>query len=584
MLDMGSRGSVGPVVGVLSLVFCGVSWAQVVDPWAAPSTYYANVAGTGVSLKATLTTAMSAGHVQRSYGDFRTSAALHDRNPANPSQVLLVYDRRSVPSVWDSGATWNREHVWPDSRQPGDANNSSRGMQGDPHCLRPATPSVNGARGNFPFTGATRTGAFGSDGASRWFPGDADKGDCARVLFYADTRWGPSLNVSLVNGTAISGFQMGDLASCIAWHYLDTPDEFERRRNHVIFSSAENPSFFTANRNAYVDRPEYVWSVYVDQMNDSRLSIADAMGQGDVAADGSSTTVVDLGRVFVGGAVPPAASVMVLKDGFDGTYYSVTATGGATSSVGGRHNAFSTSLSGLDSRVLTVGFDAETTMTAQVAVGAVTIDNLDVTTQGGTGRGANDADDVVIVELDVLARSNASFEAAADVNSATVDFGTVTQGSGEASRVVMLHNLQAVPGATAEADVELGSAVGDASAFAVTGLPARVPAGGSLAVEVRLPDAAVGDFEAVYTIRAFDDRRVNGFAEGTPLTLTVRGVVTAGGPCAADFNGDTVAGDIFDLFDFLAALDEGLDFNGDTSPADIFDLFDFLAVLDTGCP
>ncbi len=54
--------------------------------------------------------------------------------------------------------------------------------------------------------------------------------------------------------------------------------------------------------------------------------------------------------------------------------------------------------------------------------------------------------------------------------------------------------------------------------------------------------------------------------------------------CPADFNGDTVPGDIFDLFDFLAALDGGLDFNGDTSPADIFDLFDFLSVLDQGCP
>ncbi len=55
-------------------------------------------------------------------------------------------------------------------------------------------------------------------------------------------------------------------------------------------------------------------------------------------------------------------------------------------------------------------------------------------------------------------------------------------------------------------------------------------------------------------------------------------------PCAADFNADTTPGDIFDLFDFLAALDGGLDFNGDTTPADIFDLFDFLAVLDAGCP
>ncbi len=55
-------------------------------------------------------------------------------------------------------------------------------------------------------------------------------------------------------------------------------------------------------------------------------------------------------------------------------------------------------------------------------------------------------------------------------------------------------------------------------------------------------------------------------------------------PCPADFNADTLPADIFDLFDFLAALDTGLDYNNDGSPADIFDLFDFLAVLDQGCP
>lgn len=53
--------------------------------------------------------------------------------------------------------------------------------------------------------------------------------------------------------------------------------------------------------------------------------------------------------------------------------------------------------------------------------------------------------------------------------------------------------------------------------------------------------------------------------------------------CPADYNHDGVAGDIFDLFDFLADLDTGLDYNGDTIQSDIFDLFDFLAVLDAGC-
>ncbi len=78
---------------------------------------------------------------------------------------------------------------------------------------------------------------------------------------------------------------------------------------------------------------------------------------------------------------------------------------------------------------------------------------------------------------------------------------------------------------------------------------------------------------------------LRGFAWGENvgwINLDANGGTTV--TCAADFNGDTVAGDIFDLFDFLAELDGGLDFNGDTIPADIFDLFDFLAVLDAGCP
>ncbi len=73
------------------------------------------------------------------------------------------------------------------------------------------------------------------------------------------------------------------------------------------------------------------------------------------------------------------------------------------------------------------------------------------------------------------------------------------------------------------------------------------------------------------------------FSSSFRVSLGVEG--TAGDPpCPADFNGDTTPGDIFDLFDFLAALDSGLDFNADTATSDIFDLFDFLSVLDQGCP
>ena len=127
---------------------------------------------------------------------------------------------------------------------------------------------------------------------------------------------------------------MGDLASLIEWHYLDPPDEFERRRNHTIFSSQFNPQFYTNNRNAYIDRPEYVWSIYVDQMNDSTITIA-----GSSAQNGSSFLQIDYGAVIVGTNISTSETITLNKAGNDGTYYSVESVGNALSDVEGFSNA-----------------------------------------------------------------------------------------------------------------------------------------------------------------------------------------------------------------------------------------------------
>ncbi|MEQ8836914.1 MAG: endonuclease, partial [Lacipirellulaceae bacterium] len=249
------------------LVICGsLGWfaspsAAQFDP---PGNYYNSATGTGSTLKNQLRSIMSSGHIERSYGDFRFSAAITDRDPNNSSRILTVYDRSSVTNQWNPGGSlpWNREHVWPQSLQPGSASNSSRGNLGDPHSLRPAIPSINSNRGNDPFGLDNTTGNHRTNG-SYYFPGDTDKGDIARSLFYSATRY---TGLTLVEGQPGSN-QMGDLSSLVAYHFLDPPDEFERRRNHAIYSSSLNPSYHTNNRNAYVDRPEYVWSVFVDQSN-----------------------------------------------------------------------------------------------------------------------------------------------------------------------------------------------------------------------------------------------------------------------------------------------------------------------------
>ena len=502
------------------------AWAGPYDP---PATYYSSATGTGSTLKSQLTTIMSTGHIQRSYGDFRYSAAITDRDPNNPNNILLVYDRRSVSATWDSGITWNREHVWPQSLQPGSASNSTKGNLGDPHALRPCDNSLNSYRSNYPYGMDNTTGSYQLLG-SYFFPGDVDKGDIARQLFYSDTRW-TSLGLSLVD-TYPSGYQMGDLSSLVNWHYLDPPDEFERRRNHTIYSQAENPSYYTNNRNAFIDRPEYVWSVYVDQENDSSITL-----DGATPTDGATALDVDLGRVLVGAPMPGAQTLGITKSGSDGTYYEVTTSGLATSSISGRYNAFRNGAT--DSASIEVGLSGST-VTAGGLSGTVTIDNLDVTLNGGSGHGANDGDDTVSLSLEVLDHATASFSDVAQVSSLDIDFGSLTIGAAAPVLGFDLFNLVDTAGFTAGLDLDAIAGAGDTSVLstdlALFGGASTLAAGSGSAFTATLDTSAAGVFSASYTL-SFSDEDLPGAAALGDLTLNLFGEVTApeGDP---DFDSD----------------------------------------------
>jgi endonuclease I len=538
------------------LVISGAPLA-LADQWSEPAGFYDSVTGTGATLKSQLTARMSLGHIQRNYGDFRYSAANFAKDPNNPSNILLVYNRASVPATWDSGATWNREHVWPQSLQPGSVSNSSTGNLGDHHALRAANPSINGSRGNKPFGLDGTAGGYGSLG-TYYFPGDADKGDIARSLFYSDTRWGPTLGLSLTDSVP-SGNQMGDLSSLVAWHYIDPPDTFERRRNHVIFSQVENPSFYTNNRNAYIDRPEYVWSVYVDQANDSLLFVDTPSG------DGSSATTVTVGPALVDTPGPIMGPASLLRIGQDGVYYAATTSGEAVTDSEGRHNAFPINTGGSDIATIQVGIETATPGVPGLKFGQVVIDNLDVTTGGGADRGANDGDDVITVELAVLDHAEASFSPGADVDSVTIDLGAIEQLGGDGTGPVEVFNLEQTLGFTAPLDVQIDGGTGDTGVIALgPSSVLSIPAGSMGAFTATLDDATLGVFSATYTLRVFDDQTLAGATEGTAIVVTLTGEVVAG-LCPGDLNGDTVV-DGADLGQLLGAWGGGpgpADLNGD---------------------
>jgi endonuclease I len=489
----------------------------------APATYYNSATGTGATLKSQLRTTISA-MTGIDYGDARYSAIYTDADPTTAGNIILMYNRASVVSTWDPDnrtSLWNREHIWPQSRLGASAENGTTNIASDQFNLRPADPDVNNNHSNLPFGDDASTGSYGPRG-SLWYPGDVDQGDAARAMFYMATRYS-QLSLIEVGSTDPTGTTTGDLSSLVRWHYRDVPDTFERRRNHAIYGNAgvnspaiTNP-YKQQNRNPFVDRPEYVWSVYMDQANDMRLSF------GTPAANGGSTATVNLGRVLVNAPVPSAQTVTLTENGDDGTYYSVTTSGSATSSVTGRYNAFAMLENG--SRAINVGLNTTTTA-AGLKSGAVTVDNLDITTAGGAGRGANDANDTVNVSLDVLSHANGSFSSTSDVNTLNLNFGTLARGTGLQTLPFDIANLLGVAGFTSGLELDSSPATGNSSVLSadLSSFGANIAGGSAATFNAILDTAIIGNYTTSYTIN-LSDENLPGALSNT-LFLNLSGIVS----------------------------------------------------------
>lgn len=159
-----------------------------------------------------------------------------DRDLVETNKVYLIYNGATVTSTWDSGSTWNKEHVWAKSLYGlSDMKGSHKGMGSDMHNLRAANPTINNSRGNKIFVdGAGTYGAVGSG----WYPGDDHIGDVARIVLYMHVAWDYDINV-------------GDMDMFLRWHEQDEVDDFEMARNERIFG-------YQYNRNPFIDHPKLV--------------------------------------------------------------------------------------------------------------------------------------------------------------------------------------------------------------------------------------------------------------------------------------------------------------------------------------
>ncbi|MFE2091040.1 endonuclease I family protein [Streptomyces sp. NPDC059460] len=225
-------------------------------------TYYQSAIGkTGTQLKSALHSIISV-QSKISYSQVWDALKNTDQDPANSSNVILIYSGRSEPKSDNGGSVgqWNREHVW--AKSHGDFGTTT-GPGTDIHHLRPEDVTVNSIRGNKDFDngGSAVSGAPGNYTDSDSFePRDAAKGDVARMILYMAVRYeGDDAfadlepNEKVNNGSAPN---IGRLSVLKQWSQEDPPDTFEKRRNDVIFDQYQH------NRNPFIDHPEWVESVW----------------------------------------------------------------------------------------------------------------------------------------------------------------------------------------------------------------------------------------------------------------------------------------------------------------------------------
>ena len=394
--------------------------------------------------------------------------------------------------------------------------------------LAPCNPSVNSSRGNNDYGTTDASGTYFNHGTNPhpfyFFPGDAQKGDVARSIFYMATRYSGGTgiqNLSVLDGfpndTTINTYTIGDRQSLLRWNYADGVDNFERRKNDLIYDDYQH------NRNPYIDHPEYVWAVFGDSANSSQISVATP------ASDGSSSTTANLGNVIVGTAFG-TANVTVSKSGHTPTTFDITTSGNAVTTgsglLAGTGHPFDYDS---QSKGMTVGWTGSTA-TAGAKSGTITINNTDLTT-AGTGQGSADGNDTVTVTGNVYDHANASFTSPSDNNSTSVDVGIYKTGTGTQSAGFDIYNLVNTASFTAGLQYVSQSGSGDTaqlSSNVATAFTGVLAAGSNIGLNANLSTASIGSFSAVYTLTLGDDASITGHTNQN-VTLNLAGRVRNNG-------------------------------------------------------
>ena len=192
------------------------------------------------------------------YTDYDPANVKYDENNQPYSTTLLsFYSGRSTTS-------FNKEHVWPNSRGGGQKNGKSGApyVENDIYMPRPTINAENSDRGNSSFVEGM------CDDSKGWDPVTAFektlgvyqgiRGESARIIFYCMT---VNEKLRLVDDanedfSGIGGrVTMGKLSDMLRWNLENPVNDREIRRQ----SGGE---YIQGNRNAFVDHPEYACKIW----------------------------------------------------------------------------------------------------------------------------------------------------------------------------------------------------------------------------------------------------------------------------------------------------------------------------------
>lgn len=186
-----------------------------------------------------------------SYKDLRYLFQYVDRTADTPADKQVgFYNNASIKSEWDSGSTWNREHMWPESR-------GGSAVEGDLHMTRPTSVQINSDRGNKFFA------------SSVYDPGQyfaPYRGISARIIFYSAIAV-PSLTLVDLDDDNESNKTMGKLSDLLKWNLDYLPDTSENASLELKVEQFRNNAIATrsdlqGNRNPFIDHPEYACRIW----------------------------------------------------------------------------------------------------------------------------------------------------------------------------------------------------------------------------------------------------------------------------------------------------------------------------------